>query len=469
MSFLANASGDDLSWSPDGTFLLFDTGQRTEDGQIARVDLLPRTPRFREDQFRDLFQPEPTRRRTPTAPTPDDARDPQDAGRRRQASRRDQRGRREAVRDRLRRHPPARSPSFPLGLDVGAAARSARTARRLVDDRRRGGQANLYTWSLDELATEPPVARQLTPPRAARDRRSSRRTARRSSTWRTARSRPSPSTLDKPRTHRRRAPRWTSTSTPRSWPSSTRPGASCATTSSTRRCTASTGRRVRARYRPRDRRRPHPRRAAARSLSLMIGELNASHSGINAPAGVGRRRVHRPPRPALRPRGVRAAGRLRVTRGHAARARPPSRGGSSRATTPGGRRHADRRRAPISTQLLDLQHRPRRSRSRVRRPRRTAQARDVAVRPVDAAHREGARSIATGSSRTAPTWTRISGGRLGYVHMPDMGRGVARRSSIVDLDAENQRARRRGDRRPQQQRRLRQRLRARRLRRGAAT
>ena len=44
-----------IAWSPDGTYLLFDTSQRTEDAQIARVDLVPRTPRFREDQFRDLF------------------------------------------------------------------------------------------------------------------------------------------------------------------------------------------------------------------------------------------------------------------------------------------------------------------------------------------------------------------------------------------------------------------------------
>ncbi|MEJ7662819.1 MAG: hypothetical protein WKG07_26300 [Hymenobacter sp.] len=56
VSFLANSNSNTLSWSPDGKYLLFDTGQRTEDAQVARIDLQLRTPRFREDQFRDLFK-----------------------------------------------------------------------------------------------------------------------------------------------------------------------------------------------------------------------------------------------------------------------------------------------------------------------------------------------------------------------------------------------------------------------------
>ncbi|HEY9282021.1 MAG TPA: LpqB family beta-propeller domain-containing protein, partial [Pyrinomonadaceae bacterium] len=70
VSFLANADSNIVSWSPDGTYLLFVTGQRTETGQLARVDLIPRTPRFREDQFRDLFREQsppsgPTQREPP--------------------------------------------------------------------------------------------------------------------------------------------------------------------------------------------------------------------------------------------------------------------------------------------------------------------------------------------------------------------------------------------------------------------
>ena len=66
VSFVANGGSDTVSWSPDGTFILFDTGQRTEQGQLARVDLLPRTPKFREDQFRDLFKEETPKNVSPT-------------------------------------------------------------------------------------------------------------------------------------------------------------------------------------------------------------------------------------------------------------------------------------------------------------------------------------------------------------------------------------------------------------------
>ena len=56
LSGLANTFSDDVTFSPDGKTFLFVTGQRTEQGQIASVDLVPRTPHFREDQFRDLFR-----------------------------------------------------------------------------------------------------------------------------------------------------------------------------------------------------------------------------------------------------------------------------------------------------------------------------------------------------------------------------------------------------------------------------
>ena len=55
VSELANAGGSTIAWSPDGKTLYFDTQQRTESGQVARVDLVPQTPVFREDRFQDLF------------------------------------------------------------------------------------------------------------------------------------------------------------------------------------------------------------------------------------------------------------------------------------------------------------------------------------------------------------------------------------------------------------------------------
>jgi tricorn protease len=68
VSFLANSNSGTISWSPDGTFLLFDTSQRTEDVSLARIDLNLRTPKFREDQFRDLFKQENPQQRPQTNP-----------------------------------------------------------------------------------------------------------------------------------------------------------------------------------------------------------------------------------------------------------------------------------------------------------------------------------------------------------------------------------------------------------------
>src|SRR5208282_521275 len=71
VSFLANASGNGVVWSADGTALLFTTGQRTEPGVVARIDLIPRAPKFREDQFRDLFKEEPAKTKGPGETPPE--------------------------------------------------------------------------------------------------------------------------------------------------------------------------------------------------------------------------------------------------------------------------------------------------------------------------------------------------------------------------------------------------------------
>lgn len=58
ISFIANSFGGTVSWSPDGEYILFDTQQRTETPALARVGLKLRTPKFNEDKFRDLFEQE---------------------------------------------------------------------------------------------------------------------------------------------------------------------------------------------------------------------------------------------------------------------------------------------------------------------------------------------------------------------------------------------------------------------------
>ena len=202
VAFLANVGANTVSWSPDGAYLLFNTGQRTETGQLARVDLIPRTPRFREDQFRDLFReesprsPAPDRPRTaptPAAPTttqttpapqqpatpnspampsttpnttpapetpqspvaPSSAATPltdDDAGEAKPDPKRVR-----VVYDEIRR----RLSLLPVGLDVNYQAVSP-DGKSVVMIASAAGQENLYIYSLDELARETPVARQIT-------------------------------------------------------------------------------------------------------------------------------------------------------------------------------------------------------------------------------------------------------------------------------------------------------------------
>ncbi len=162
-SFLANVFSNTLSWSPDGTFMLFDSGQRTESTQLARVDLVPRTPRFREDQFRDLFreenprqrpEPRPTPAETPAAavvaPSPSPAASPTDE--RRAAPKPVQ-----VVFEDIRR----RLSLLPVGVDVNFLTISP-DGKWLAMIANSGNQGNVYVYSLDELAREPAVAKQLT-------------------------------------------------------------------------------------------------------------------------------------------------------------------------------------------------------------------------------------------------------------------------------------------------------------------
>ena len=147
-SFLANFNINSISWSPDGTFLTFVTGQRTEVQQVARVDLILRTPKFREDRFRGLFEPEPPK------PSPQ----PQDAA---------------AITPRQLLTPVwedirRRLSLLPVGLDVQEQVMSP-DGKLLLLTANVGGQTNLYTYSIDELSREPAVARQLTSTSGAKD------------------------------------------------------------------------------------------------------------------------------------------------------------------------------------------------------------------------------------------------------------------------------------------------------------
>ncbi len=148
-SFLANAFSSSVAWSPDGKYILFNTAQRTEDGRLARIDLVPRTPRFREDQFRDLFKDEPPRApragaqpagQSEVKDSPKTEKQPVEINF-------------EGIRQRL---------SFiPVGVDAGTMKISP-DGKWVLMTASAEGQQNLYLYSLDELAREPAVARQLT-------------------------------------------------------------------------------------------------------------------------------------------------------------------------------------------------------------------------------------------------------------------------------------------------------------------
>ncbi|WP_321473826.1 S41 family peptidase [uncultured Paludibaculum sp.] len=148
LSFLANMSTFDALWSPDGKYLLFSTSQRTENTQVGRVELVPRAPKFREDEFRDLFKE--------TAKKPDP---PKTEAAKPEAAKTEEKKKTpveitfEGIRQRLS--------LLPVGLDAEATAISP-DGKWLLLEAEVAGQANLYLWPLDELAKEAPVAKQLT-------------------------------------------------------------------------------------------------------------------------------------------------------------------------------------------------------------------------------------------------------------------------------------------------------------------
>ena len=58
ITFLSHIGGHSVLWSPDGKYIIFNTAQYRTEWQIARVDLLPVKPEFREDEFDKLFEEE---------------------------------------------------------------------------------------------------------------------------------------------------------------------------------------------------------------------------------------------------------------------------------------------------------------------------------------------------------------------------------------------------------------------------
>ena len=157
VSWLANTRANTLSWSADGTYLVLDSGMRLEPGIAARVDLIPRTPRLREDALAAMFRDTtPGRIGPPPAPPTTPRRDSSLTSDSSRAVLRAPRATRvvaEGIRERLA--------VLPTGVDVASEMISP-DGRQLLLVATAANQQQLFVFPLDELSTEPPIARQLT-------------------------------------------------------------------------------------------------------------------------------------------------------------------------------------------------------------------------------------------------------------------------------------------------------------------
>ncbi len=160
ISFLANGeSAFNIAWAPDGKYLLFETAQRSEDFEIVRVDLTPHVPQYREDELRELFH-------APGQPAPakqDEAKPKETAstGADNDAQKKEADKKKtepikitfEGIRGRVT--------FLPLGLNA-TDPHITPDGKLLVFTARSANHANLYSYSLEENPKEPAVPRQLT-------------------------------------------------------------------------------------------------------------------------------------------------------------------------------------------------------------------------------------------------------------------------------------------------------------------
>jgi tricorn protease len=165
ITFLANTFGGVVNWSADGKYILFTTTQRTENSFVARVDLVPQTPYFREEQFQKMFVEQNTSPSSPVNPSSpgiktDSTKKPEaDATSKALASNTASSTvkpvaiQTDGIRQRLN--------ILSLGLDIGYIQIS-KDGKQMLISGSAGQQTNLYTYSLDETSREPAVLKQLT-------------------------------------------------------------------------------------------------------------------------------------------------------------------------------------------------------------------------------------------------------------------------------------------------------------------
>jgi Tol biopolymer transport system component/C-terminal processing protease CtpA/Prc len=417
VSFLANTNAGSLSWSPDGTYLTFATSQRTEPGEVIRVDLLPRTPKFREDQFRDLFKEEQPKTPDPSSP----ATPPASPGPPAQPSSRAKPV--ELNFDDIRR----RASALPVGVDV-ARQEISPDGKWLLLTASAAGQQNLYVFPLDELSKEAPIARQLTSAPGAK--RSPHFTADSKEVYYLDRGRVFNVTLEK------REPKAIAVTAELDVDFAREKGEAFTQAWTYLRdqffdekMNGVDWNAVRATYEPRvaGSRTPDEMR---RIISMMLGELNASHMGISAPAQATQTTLGRLAADFDRAE-YEANGRLKVA---AIVALGPA---AIAGIKPGeyilqveGRSVA----ALVNVdELLDHAIGKRVTLTVAASP--TSPPREVIVKPTDQPTEKALRYRQWVEQKREYV-AKASGGRLGYVHMFDMSSGALSQLHI-DLDAEN--------------------------------
>lgn len=163
ITFLANGNSGSVNWSRDGKYILFNTSQRTENGNVARVDLVLQQPRFREDQFQQMFTeqvqttPAPGTPPVPQRPTPEKPNRSADTMFTSPAKAAKASENTNIIYEGIRQ----RLNLLPLGVDVSDETIS-KDGNTLLITASVAGQVHLFTYSLDELSREPTVLKQLT-------------------------------------------------------------------------------------------------------------------------------------------------------------------------------------------------------------------------------------------------------------------------------------------------------------------
>jgi tricorn protease len=418
VSFLANVFGGSVTWSPDGTYLLFDSGQRTEPRQLARIDLVPHAPKFREDQFHELFD-EPAKAAAGKTDKADKPAESSDAARKKDPKPT------EIVFEGIKR----RLSLVPVGVDVREQTVSPDGKWALLVASA-AGQENLYVYSLDELAKDRPVAKQLTS--TAGPKRNAQFSPDSKDVFYLDEGRIQTVSVEK------REPKGISVTAEldvdfeaqkrevfhQAW-------SYLNDKFFDPKFNGVDWEAVRREYEPR----VLSARTAdetRRIINLMIGELNASHCGISAPASSNQTSSGRL---GLRfdPAEYETSGRLRVTE-----VIPLSPAALANAAAPGdvlvSVDGADISARTNLDELLD--HRVgKRVTLKIAGGGDAVKAKEFTVRPI---------TMAAEKTLLYRAWVeasrdyvhRISGGRLGYVHMPDMGAASLAQLS-VDLDTEN--------------------------------